>query len=128
MLGVEYMKTKAIEKVVEKVDEIKNNSRYTYWEYDGEEIEFDLKEIKKFLQDKKIIDEVEYIPQYFVVEVEEKEIKIPRKYIEEIVDEELMIKSSRIKKIAKVAGAAISGVGVVAAGITVAALANKKSK
>ncbi|MCM1988705.1 hypothetical protein [Oceanirhabdus seepicola] len=122
------MKTKTIEKVVEKVDEIKNKGRYIYWEYNGEEIEFDLKEIKKFLQDKKIIDEVEYIPQYFVVEVEEKEIKIPRQYIEEIVDEEFMIKRSRIKKTAKVAGAAISGVGVVAAGITAAALASKKSK
>jgi len=128
MLGVEYMKTKAIEKVVEKVDEIKNKSRYTYWEYNGEEIEFDLRAVKKFMNEKKIIDEVEYVPQYFVVQVEEKEIKIPRSYIEEILEDELMIKKSRIKKTAKVAGAAISGAGVVVAGITAAALASKKSK
>ncbi len=122
------MKIKAIEKVVEKVDEIKNKSRYIYCEYNGEEIELDLKVAKEFLQDKKIIDDVEYVPQYLVIEIEEEEIKIPRKYLEEIVEDEMIIKRNRIKKTVKVAGVAISGVGVVAAGITAAALASKKNK
>lgn len=122
------MKTKAIRTVVEKVDEMKSKGRYVVFEYNDEILELDLNEAKKFLVDKKVIDGIEYVPEYFVIEIEEEEIKIPRKDIEEIVSEELMNKRCRIKKTAKVTGAVISGVGVVAASIAAVALAFKKKK